>query len=481
MSSCGRAIVGESGLAAAVGRSSSDTADVIGGFIGVTFSPIARVTIETGERTFASVAFPVSPTSTRVSSVLDELGEPNTARWRLGHWSPGDSTYVEAADGELDAVERGQGYWLITASRATVVEDGLTAPVAECEIDLEDGPGGRPAYNQLGNPFLFPILLADLQVTDGATTVPLLDLRNTLTETAAKVYDTDMGHYVSNPPMIAGRAAFWVKKLTPGRVSLIVPYEVGHAGDEAPAPAKPTGARWAVSVRVRQGSRSCEPLVVGAAQVPAGRWNPLCVSLTPDPPGGGLGLSVRQDGWGRSNGDYVRVFRPAEPTMSWDIDVRGAESPGELVLDIDTFDLPAGARVRLDNPYDGSSRDVADDSAISLAARKDQRLRLSVTLGGVPASETRFADGLSYIYPNPFPERSGLVFTLARGGDLEANIYDVNGRFVRKLSAPGSGSGERVLVWDGRDRSGRMVSSGVYLTRYRVGGVVGVARLVKIE
>jgi len=100
MSSCGRAIVGESGLAAAVGRSSSDTADVIGGFIGVTFSPIARVTIETGERTFASVAFLVSPTSTRVSSVLDELGEPNTARWRLGHWSPGDSTYVEAADGE---------------------------------------------------------------------------------------------------------------------------------------------------------------------------------------------------------------------------------------------------------------------------------------------------------------------------------------------------------------------------------------------
>ena len=131
MSSCGRAIVGESGLAAAVGRSSSDTADVIGGFIGVTFSPIARVTIETGERTFASVAFPVSPTSTRVSSVLDELGEPNTARWRLGHWSPGDSTYVEAADGELDAVERGQDYWLITASRATVVEDGLTGFIVD--------------------------------------------------------------------------------------------------------------------------------------------------------------------------------------------------------------------------------------------------------------------------------------------------------------------------------------------------------------
>jgi flagellar hook assembly protein FlgD len=60
-------------------------------------------------------------------------------------------------------------------------------------------------------------------------------------------------------------------------------------------------------------------------------------------------------------------------------------------------------------------------------------------------------------------------------------IYDVGGRFVRALSTPTDGSGERVLTWDGRDDAGRRAPPGVYLARYRAGLAQGVTRLVKIE
>lgn len=473
-----RALVGESGTGAGPARSSSASADLIGGFIGEAFPSRASVTVGTSAREFISIAFPLRPSDNSVASVLDELGEPDVSSWRLGHWSPGRSAYVEALEGGLSSIERGQGYWLITAEPTRVVEEGLAAPIGEYQIPLEDGPEGRPAYNQLGNPFLFPIAVSDLMVTDGNTIEPLTSPKNTLTEAAAKVYESDA--YVSNPPVIPARTAFWVKKLATRPVSVIVPYRAGNENTARPGFAKPAGAEWAVAVSARQGSRAAEPIVVGAASVPAGQWNALCLSRAPDPPGGGLGLSVHEGTWGRLSGDYVRVFRSAASTMSWDLATHGVQWPGELSFKLDAFDLPAGSRMWLSDLQDGWTREASSGHPIIVPAKKEQQFRLTVALDG-PAPGTRFVDGLRDVYPNPFRRHSGLVFTLASGGTLQAKIYDVSGRCVRGLSASTSTSGERVLVWDGRDDAGRITAPGVYLARYRVGHVQGVARLVKIE
>jgi flagellar hook assembly protein FlgD len=51
------------------------------------------------------------------------------------------------------------------------------------------------------------------------------------------------------------------------------------------------------------------------------------------------------------------------------------------------------------------------------------------------------------------------------GGAVSLRIYDVGGRLVRTLVEGTLPAGEKSVVWDGRDDTGRPVGSGVYFCR----------------
>jgi len=69
------------------------------------------------------------------------------------------------------------------------------------------------------------------------------------------------------------------------------------------------------------------------------------------------------------------------------------------------------------------------------------------------------------------PTGGGRVFLtadLARPADLTVDIFDLRGRRVRRLAAGlPLDAGRHDLIWDGRDESGRLSASGVYLVRGR--------------
>jgi hypothetical protein len=61
-----------------------------------------------------------------------------------------------------------------------------------------------------------------------------------------------------------------------------------------------------------------------------------------------------------------------------------------------------------------------------------------------------------------------LTLKLAAAGPVQLEIFDVAGRRLRTLSSSGDGKGLVTWTWDGRDETGRRLSSGVYF--YRVLG-----------
>ena len=66
-------------------------------------------------------------------------------------------------------------------------------------------------------------------------------------------------------------------------------------------------------------------------------------------------------------------------------------------------------------------------------------------------------------YPNPFnPNTTIRVSVPGRSTRATLNVYDAAGRLVATLLANQVITGERNVAWDGRDRQGRLVSSGVY-------------------
>jgi len=67
--------------------------------------------------------------------------------------------------------------------------------------------------------------------------------------------------------------------------------------------------------------------------------------------------------------------------------------------------------------------------------------------------------------PNPFNPRTTFTFTVARNEWARLRIFDPAGGLVATLAEGEFLAGEHTVEWDGQDRNGREVASGVYLAR----------------
>ncbi|HEY6171186.1 MAG TPA: FlgD immunoglobulin-like domain containing protein [Candidatus Kapabacteria bacterium] len=70
---------------------------------------------------------------------------------------------------------------------------------------------------------------------------------------------------------------------------------------------------------------------------------------------------------------------------------------------------------------------------------------------------------VSQNYPNPVKSGTYFPVDINVGGDITINIFDVNGKSVRKLSALSLPAGKNEIWWDGLDGNGSKVVVGSYL------------------
>jgi hypothetical protein len=80
------------------------------------------------------------------------------------------------------------------------------------------------------------------------------------------------------------------------------------------------------------------------------------------------------------------------------------------------------------------------------------------------------ATAVTAAWPNPFNPQVTVAYTLARTGPARLTVHDVRGRLVAELASGTRAAGTHTATWDGVDRSGREVPSGVYLAVLRAGG-----------
>lgn len=73
--------------------------------------------------------------------------------------------------------------------------------------------------------------------------------------------------------------------------------------------------------------------------------------------------------------------------------------------------------------------------------------------------------------PNPFVSTASVSFNLSEPGHTSVDIFDLAGRCVTSLIRTELASGSHSIQWDGRDDSGEVISSGLYLCRIQSGGV----------
>lgn len=69
-------------------------------------------------------------------------------------------------------------------------------------------------------------------------------------------------------------------------------------------------------------------------------------------------------------------------------------------------------------------------------------------------------------HPNPFNPKTQIDLRMGVVGTFTLRIYNVRGELVRTLLNEEMQPGSRSITWDGTDHQGRLVGSGVYLTKF---------------
>lgn len=65
-------------------------------------------------------------------------------------------------------------------------------------------------------------------------------------------------------------------------------------------------------------------------------------------------------------------------------------------------------------------------------------------------------------YPNPFNASTIIRYNLPSASDVTVDIYDLLGRKVETLVQEEQPAGYHQVVWDGKDKNDKMVSTGIY-------------------
>jgi len=85
-------------------------------------------------------------------------------------------------------------------------------------------------------------------------------------------------------------------------------------------------------------------------------------------------------------------------------------------------------------------------------------------------------------YPNPFNPATEIKYRIAlAGADVSLKIFNLQGQLIKTLVQQVHDAGEYRAYWDGRDRNGKDLASGVYLYRLTVNDQHQVRRLVLLK
>jgi len=124
-------------------------------------------------------------------------------------------------------------------------------------------------------------------------------------------------------------------------------------------------------------------------------------------------------------------------------------------------------------------------------AKTDQRSRRSESIFNLDIHDFAFVENQvgklpdSYKfyqnYPNPFNSVTTLRFKLPKTESVNLIIYNVLGQEIQTLTEGIYSAGDYRFIWSGRNKSGRVVESGIYLVKFKAGNYHRIRKLVYLK
>jgi hypothetical protein len=191
-----------------------------------------------------------------------------------------------------------------------------------------------------------------------------------------------------------------------------------------------------------------------------------------------------------------RVVRIQRDGVAWNV---MADIPDGIVSGAMTLSIPAGSPVKVSSGLLSESRRDGEQVHV-VFARSPSAERVLLSIEGHLTEPPRIvtailnegmipvridvmpsAISLRANRPNPFNPSTTISFSIPRESVVSLAVYNLGGQVVRTLVNDIRATGNHTVTWDGRDSSGRDVSSGVYLYRLITEGKIVARRMTLVR
>ena len=402
--------------------------------------------------------------------LTQNLGTEDAAEWRFFELIENERVreFPNTAD-----LTPGRGFWLIARESGVALEAGEGRIV-----DLDDPytHDVREGWNLIGNPFNFPLPIENLTLDSDAD----FSLRS--------FGPSDWNNPISNPVTVLEPFEGYALFNEGGAATLAFDPEVETEGEELIAQAEPPAVEWMLQLRAEVGADAYATVLAGAAPQAAQGWDRLD---HPQPPSlfTDVALTFPRPDWDHPAERFSSDVRPAGTDGHvWPLELQATPEKAVRVRALDTEDLPADWSAWLVNEPAGTAHTLMEGPATIAGVRADTPHALQLVVGSEAfvASELGelYAPGAVTLdggYPNPFRQEVRVRYGIPEEMAVRLQVFDTLGREVALLYDGDQSTGYHLSVWDGRDRSGAPVASGVYFVRLQAGGTTLTESVVRVR
>ncbi|MCS5645683.1 MAG: LamG domain-containing protein, partial [Candidatus Marinimicrobia bacterium] len=254
---------------------------------------------ETNAKTYQMVSVPAVLQDARSEDVIhDELGSPDKVEWRLFEWSNGQ--YHEGGV----SFTPGAAFWLITKNAQQInTGPGKTTPIfSTTRRNLSDG------WNMVGNPYYFPVNLAE-HVVFSENVEPNL-------------YQWNGSNYTNTTTMVP-RGGNWVFSNGSGMMEFFPMFKPQLQSEAIPEETvnDEEDFNWKAKIITKAGDRYDKTATFGVHESASDTWDRFDYH---EPPviGDYISMAFDNNSWTENGGSYSQDIRSEGRTQTWNLAAR---------------------------------------------------------------------------------------------------------------------------------------------------------------
>ena len=363
-------------------------------------------------------------------------------------WEPVKESYSIA-----NQIKKGQAYWFRHNYKETVLfqeDTSFALPLNEFVIDLEKG------WNLIGNPFSFPVTFN----ADTSVSPPI----------AYGLLGIGKGWSSPQNALLPwnGYAVYTSERAT----MTLLPFE---EQDTTLARTASKG-EWYLNIKLESKNQINHSTVLGRRKHAS---NGAGIFDAPMFPGIENNIFIAMDLDGSNGFKYIRDIRSLDDFNGvWNLRINDLGDEF-MIMSNQMGPFPEGLQVGLVNINERKVLLNFLDHKEMIVNNQNSTYDLKVVAGDKEYVKSMSQEILSSIpeefylgqnYPNPFNPITQMEYSLPQRSKVVISIYNVLGQEIKSLINKEQDYGYHSVSWDGTDRLGKSVASGVYFTQMRSGG-----------